>query len=106
MFTGVNGYSDSVEASSVQSQKQMYSETWEKQNRTDVPRQFYGQITYNTQKPAYTFIENNAVVPMKNSMDVIYYDSTKRCFKYNQKQKLCYKLVLMNINKAWGSYCV
>ena len=94
----VSSYSDSVGTSSVQSQNQRYAENREKQKKTYVPRKFYGQVTYSIQKQAYTFLENDAVVPIENSMDVIYQNPTKRSFKYDKKQNRYNKLVYMNMN--------
>ena len=51
------------------------------------PRRFYGQVTYSDQKQAYVFVEIDAVVPIENSMYVIYLNPMKKSFKYYQKMK-------------------
>ena len=48
---------------------------------THVPRRIYRQVTYSDQKQAYVFVENDAIVPIENSMFVIYHGPTKRSFK-------------------------
>ena len=53
---------------------------------TQVPKIFYGQVTYDDQKQAYVFVQNNRIVPIEN-MCIIYHDPTKRGFQYNQKTR-------------------
>ena len=53
---------------------------------TYVLRKNYGQVTYSMQKQAYVLIENDAKVPIENSMYIIYHEPTKS-FKYDQKMK-------------------
>ena len=38
---------------------------------TQVPKECYGQITYDNQKQAYVFVENNSLVPLENNMYII-----------------------------------
>ena len=54
---------------------------------TQVPRRFYGQVTYSDKKQAYLFVENDAIVPIENSMYVTYPNSMKRWLHYDQKMK-------------------
>ena len=54
---------------------------------TQVPTGFYGQVTYDDQKQAYVLIDNNATVPIENSMYAIYHNHTKRSFQYDHKTK-------------------
>ena len=48
------------------------------------------------QKQAYVFIENEAIVPIENSMYVVYHDPTKRSFKYDQKTKQIQQISVYN----------
>ena len=52
-----------------------------------LPKWIYGQITYDDQKQAYVFVENNAIVPLENNMYIFYHEPTKRSFQYNQNTK-------------------
>ena len=54
---------------------------------THVLRRIYGQMTYSDFKQADIFVENDAIVPIENSMYVIYHDPIKRSFRYDQKTK-------------------
>ena len=47
---------------------------------------------------AYVFIENNAIVPIENSMYIIYHDLTKRSFNTIRRQSNFNRLVYMNVN--------
>ena len=42
-----------------------------------------GNIQYT--KQAYVFIENDAIVPIENSMYIIHHDPSKSSFKYDKK---------------------
>ena len=53
---------------------------------THVPRRLYRQVTNSNQKQDYVFVENNAIVPVDNSIYVIYHKPTKRSFRYDQKK--------------------
>ena len=77
-----------VEICSVQSQNQKYLGNVENQyiDMTCVPRRFYGQVTYSNHKQAYVFVENDVIVPIENSMYVIYHNPTDRTFRYNKKK--------------------
>ena len=52
---------------------------------THVPRRSYGQVNYSDQKQAYIFVQNDAIVPIKNVMCVIYHNPTKRSYRYDRK---------------------
>ena len=65
---------------------------------TQVPKWFYGQVTYNDQKQAYVIVENNAIVPTANNMYVIYHDPTKAVFNMIRKENNFSKLVYINVN--------
>ena len=69
-----------VETSSIQTQNLKYFKDRENQyiDMTQVPRMFYRQATYNNQKQAYVFVKNDAIVPIENSMHVIYHDPIKK----------------------------
>ena len=77
---GANFHHDLVETSRAQTQNQKYSKDRENQyiDMTPVPRRFYQQATYSNQKPAYVFVENDAIVPIENGMYVICHDPVKR----------------------------
>ena len=72
----------------LQSQNQKYLEN----------RRFYGQVTYSNYKQAYVFVENDTIVPIENSMYVIYHNLTKQSLGYDKKQTLSNKLIYKNIN--------
>ena len=65
---------------------------------THVPRSYYREVTHSYQKQVYVFVENDFIVPTKNSMYVIYHDPTKRSFKYDQKMKQFQQVSVMNVN--------
>ena len=44
----------------------------------------YQEVTYSNHKQAYIFVENDAMVPIENSMYVIYHNSMKRSFRYEK----------------------
>ena len=76
---------DLVETSSAQTQYQVQQEGIEDQYMTQVPKRFYGQITYDDQKQTYIFVANNTLVPLENNMYIIFHEPNKKKFQYDQK---------------------
>ena len=60
---------------------------FDRQNIARVPHRFHGQVTYNDWLQVYMFIDDNALVPLENSMYVFFINQQKQVF--NMIQKLC-----------------
>ena len=66
-----NYYNNMIQTSSDQLPQQGY------ESMTRVPCRFYRQVTHDNQVQAYVFPDNNALVPAKNSMYVIFHEPQK-----------------------------
>ena len=52
---------------------------------TQIQKRIHRQVTYDDQKQAYIFVQNNTLVLVENNMYINFHKLTKRGFQYDQK---------------------
>ena len=67
------------------SSDQLPQQGFDKQNMTRMLHRFYRQVAYDDQPEAYIFTDKNALVPVENSVGIIFHEPTRRNCRYNPK---------------------